>query len=215
MTLKKIGVGGFASNTGKTTLVCELLRAFPGWEAIKVTRGHYRSCGKDAHACCVSHLLSDEPLVLSERARTDAAGKDTGRYWEAGASDVHWVVATDRQVERGIKEALGRVASRGVMKALFPQFVVASRDGRQRAPENEPRPGSRCEGRRALPSLPREATESPHSGGGGLLGRQVRAPTAALHERYLAGLIEAILERTRKRRRGEGVAAEIALSRRF
>jgi molybdopterin-guanine dinucleotide biosynthesis protein len=125
MTLKKVGVGGFASNTGKTTLVCELLRALPGWEAIKVTRGHYRSCGKDAHACCVSHLLGDEPLVLSERARTDARGKDTGRYWEAGASDVHWVVATDRQVERGIKEALGRVAAAGVIIEgnSFSQFV--------------------------------------------------------------------------------------------
>ena len=125
MTLKKVGVGGFASNTGKTSLVCELLRALPGWEAIKVTRGHYRSCGKDAHACCVSHLLSDEPLVLSERAKTFAAGKDTGRYWEAGASDVHWVVATDRQVERGIREALGRVASRGVIVEgnSFSQFV--------------------------------------------------------------------------------------------
>lgn len=125
MTLKKIGVGGFASNTGKTALVCELLRAFKGWEAVKVTRGHYRSCGKDAHACCVSHLLSDEPLVLSERARTDAAGKDTGRYWAAGASDVHWVVATDRQVERGIREALGRVASAGVVVEgnSFSQFV--------------------------------------------------------------------------------------------
>jgi hypothetical protein len=105
--------------------VCELLRAFPGWEAVKVTRGHYRSCGKDPHACCVSHLLGDEPLVLSERARTDAAGKDTGRYWEAGASGVHWVVATDRQVERGIKEALGRVASAGVIVEgnSFSQFV--------------------------------------------------------------------------------------------
>ena len=109
-----VGVGGFTSNSGKTTVMCELLRAFPGWEAIKVTRGHYRSCGKDPHACCVSHLLSDEPLVLSERARTDAKGKDTGRYWEAGASDVHWVVATDRQVERGIKSALARVAAPGV-----------------------------------------------------------------------------------------------------
>lgn len=125
MTLKKVGVGGFASNTGKTTLVCDLLRAFPGWEAVKVTRGHYRSCGKDAHACCVSHLLSDEPLVLSERARTDAAGKDTGRYWEAGAAGVHWVVATDRQVERGVREALGRVASAGVIFEgnSFSQFV--------------------------------------------------------------------------------------------
>jgi hypothetical protein len=53
-----IAVGGFTSEVGKTTLVCDLLRAFPGWEAIKTTRGHYPSCGKDPNACCVSHLLN-------------------------------------------------------------------------------------------------------------------------------------------------------------
>ena len=109
-----IGIGGFASNIGKTTLVCELLQAFPGWEAIKTTRGHYRSCGKDPQACCVSHLLSDHPIVRSGREETYAPGKDTGRYWDAGAANVHWVVATEEQVEKGIEEALSRVGSNGV-----------------------------------------------------------------------------------------------------
>lgn len=115
MTLTKISVGGFASNVGKTTLVCDLLAAFGGWEAIKVTRGHYRSCGKDPHACCVSHLLSDEPRLLSGRAETDAPGKDTGRFWEAGAANVHWLVATDAQIERGVLGVLRRVESHGVI----------------------------------------------------------------------------------------------------
>lgn len=109
-----IAVSGFSSNAGKTTLMCELLRAFPGWEAIKMTRGHYRSCGKDPHACCVSHLLKDEPVIRSGRAATYAQGKDTGRYWEAGASNVHWAIVTDGQVEQGIKEALARVSAVGV-----------------------------------------------------------------------------------------------------
>jgi molybdopterin-guanine dinucleotide biosynthesis protein len=120
-----IGVGGFTSNVGKTTLMCELLRAFPGWEAIKTTRGHYRSCGKDPHACCVSHLLSEEPLVRSGREATYDAGKDTARYWDAGASNVHWLIATDNQIEKGINEALARVRSRGVFVEgnSFSQFV--------------------------------------------------------------------------------------------
>ena len=109
-----VGVGGFTSDAGKTTVLCELLRAFPGWEAIKVSRGHYRSCGKDPQACCISPMLGDEPTVRTGRAETYAAGKDTGRYWDAGASNVHWVVATDKQVERGIKSALARVAAPGV-----------------------------------------------------------------------------------------------------
>lgn len=109
-----VGIGGYASEVGKTTLVCELLQAFPGWEAIKTTRGHYRSCGKDPHACCVSHLLGEEPLIRSGRKETYEAGKDTGRYWDAGASNVHWVIATDSQVEKGIQQALARVTSVGV-----------------------------------------------------------------------------------------------------
>ena len=110
-----IGVGGFTSDVGKTTLVCELLKAFPGWEAIKTTRGHYRSCGKDPAACCVSHLLSDHPLVRSGRDQTYEYGKDTARYWDAGATNVHWLICTDNQVEQGINEALARVKSPGVI----------------------------------------------------------------------------------------------------
>lgn len=135
-----IGVGGFTSDVGKTTLMCELLRAFPGWEAIKTTRGHYRSCGKDPHACCVSHLLGDQPLVRSGREETYEAGKDTARYWDAGASNVHWLIATDSQVEKGIQEALARVKSPGVFVegnsfAEFVQtdyFVMVRRSGNEK-----------------------------------------------------------------------------------
>jgi molybdopterin-guanine dinucleotide biosynthesis protein len=121
-----VGVGGFTSNVGKTTLICELLRSFPGWEAIKTTRGHYRSCGKDPHACCVSHLLGEEPLIRSGRADTYELGKDTGRYWDAGASNVHWLIATDQQIDQGIHKALERVRSHGVFVEgnSFTQFVA-------------------------------------------------------------------------------------------
>ncbi|HEX8632635.1 MAG TPA: hypothetical protein VF703_00635 [Pyrinomonadaceae bacterium] len=126
MNFTTVGVGGFSSNAGKTTLMCELLGALPfSWEAVKITRGHYRSCGKDPHACCVSHLLAEEPVIRSGRAETYAAGKDTGRYWDAGASNVHWVVVTDKQVERGIRAALERVRSGGVLieGTSFVQFM--------------------------------------------------------------------------------------------
>ena len=122
-----VAVGGFSSEVGKTTLLCDLLRAFPGWEAIKMTRGHYRSCGKDPHACCVSHLLGDEPVIRSGRAQTYTPDKDTGRYWDAGASNVHWVIVTDGQVERGIRLALERVEAPGVLIEgnSFLKFVRA------------------------------------------------------------------------------------------
>jgi molybdopterin-guanine dinucleotide biosynthesis protein len=115
MTCTRVAVAGVSSEVGKTTLLCELLRRLHGWEAIKMTRGHYRSCGKDPHACCVSHLLGDEPLVRSGFRQTYTSDKDTGRYWDAGAGNVHWVIVNDEQVERGFSLALERVKSSGVL----------------------------------------------------------------------------------------------------
>jgi molybdopterin-guanine dinucleotide biosynthesis protein len=110
-----VAVSGLSSNTGKTTLVCEMIRRLPGWEAIKITRGHYRSCGKDPSGCCVSDLLRDEPLIRSGREANYEAGKDTGRFWDAGAANVHWVIVGEDQVEDGITQALAKVKSPGVI----------------------------------------------------------------------------------------------------
>lgn len=129
-----IVIAGTASNTGKTTLLCDLLRALTRdekWEAVKLTRGHYRSCGKDPQACCVSDLLGAQPTVRSGRAATYVFGKDTGHYWDAGATNVHWVIATDNQVEQGINEALARVETGRVLiegtsllKFIKPSWAV-------------------------------------------------------------------------------------------
>jgi hypothetical protein len=122
-----VAVSGLSSNTGKTTLVCELLRRLPGWEAIKLTRGHYRSCGKDPQGCCVSDLLRDEPVIRSGRESNYEVGKDTGRFWDAGAANVHWVIVGEDQVEDGIKQALSRVQSKGVVMEgnSFLDYVAA------------------------------------------------------------------------------------------
>src|SRR5438105_4169069 len=122
-----VAVSGFSSNVGKTTLMCELLHRLPGWEAIKLTRGHYRSCGRDPAGCCVSDLLRDEPVIRSGREANYQVGKDTGRFWDAGASNVHWVIVKDDQVEIVIKEALARVTAEGVIVEgnSFLEYVTA------------------------------------------------------------------------------------------
>src|SRR5437870_2329379 len=122
-----VAISGLSSNTGKTTLACDLIKHLPGWEAIKITRGHYRSCGKDPRGCCVSDLLRDEPLIRSGRETNYEFGKDTGRFWDAGAADVHWVIAGEEQVEAGIKEALSRVKAAGVIVEgnSFLDFIEA------------------------------------------------------------------------------------------
>jgi len=122
-----VAVSGFSSNVGKTTLVCDLLRELSGWEAIKLTRGHYRSCGRDPAGCCVSDLLRSEPVIRSGRESNYEIGKDTGRFWDAGAANVHWVIVNDDQVEQGITEALSRVRAAGVIVEgnSFLEYVTA------------------------------------------------------------------------------------------
>jgi molybdopterin-guanine dinucleotide biosynthesis protein len=109
-----ISVSGFSSEVGKTTLMCELLKRFKGWEAIKISRGHYRSCGKDPQACCISPLLGEHPHIFSGATQTCVPRKDTGRYWEAGASNVHWLICTTEQLEEGTRLALNQVQTTGV-----------------------------------------------------------------------------------------------------
>lgn len=81
--------------------------------------------------CCVSDLLDAVAVVQTGRELTYAPGKDTGRYWDAGATNVHWLVATDEQVEAGIDEAIRRVKAPGVFvegnsfaKFLQPDYFV-------------------------------------------------------------------------------------------
>ncbi|MFN2514132.1 MAG: hypothetical protein ABR568_22300, partial [Pyrinomonadaceae bacterium] len=53
-------------------------------------------------------------MIRSGREQNYAAGKDTGRYWEAGATNVHWVIVSDEQVKEGIAQAIERVEAPGV-----------------------------------------------------------------------------------------------------
>jgi hypothetical protein len=115
--LRLATISGTSSEVGKTTLLCQLLERLPGWAAVKVTRGHYRSCGRDPETCCVSHLLGPEPRVFGDRPTTDAPGKDTGRYWAAGAADVRWVVGAHGQEVEGLERALAELAA-------FPGVLV-------------------------------------------------------------------------------------------
>ena len=64
-------------------------------------------------------------MIKSGRELIYTSGKDTGRYWDAGAANVHWVIATDSQVAGGIEQALGRVKASGVFIEgnSFTEFV--------------------------------------------------------------------------------------------
>jgi len=71
--------------------------------------------------------LRDEPLIRSGREANYEEGKDTGRFWDAGAANVHWVIVGEDQVEEGIKRALSQVKSAGVIVEgnSFLEYIAA------------------------------------------------------------------------------------------
>lgn len=138
--MRLVTISGTSSEVGKTTLVCALLERLPGWGAVKVTRGHYRSCGRDPETCCVSHLLGPAPRVFDDRVTTDMSGKDTGRYHAAGAAAVRWVVAARGQELEGTRRALAGlghlpgvlVEGNRVVLGLSPDVAILVASPRQR-----------------------------------------------------------------------------------
>jgi hypothetical protein len=86
--------------------------------------------GKDPSGCCVSDLLRDEPLIRSGRDANYEFGKDTGRFWDAGAANVHWVIVGEEQVETGINEALARVQSAAVIVEGNSFWITLNRTSR-------------------------------------------------------------------------------------
>ena len=64
-------------------------------------------------------------MIRSGRELTYAPGKDTGRYWDAGATNVHWLIATDAQIASGIEQAIARVQASGVFVEgnSFTEFI--------------------------------------------------------------------------------------------
>jgi uridine kinase len=78
MVSTKVAIAGISSEVGKTTLLCQLLQEFRGWEAIKITRGHYRSCGKDPHNL-PAYTTSDFPRLVAHVNTIHSARTREGR----------------------------------------------------------------------------------------------------------------------------------------
>lgn len=96
--MRRILVGGAWSASGKTSVVELLLRALPGWAAIKVTPSRPEEVCPIG-ACCGSCAPPEGPYeVILDPAILHQSGKDTDRYRAAGARSVAWM--------RGLPEAL-------------------------------------------------------------------------------------------------------------
>lgn len=87
-----IGIGGSRSNIGKTTVATAILNRLKGWGAIKYTK-----------TAIYSSIIDDVRTLLVK-------GKDTGRFFESGASVVLWVQSPRSGLSELMPVALDRVS---------------------------------------------------------------------------------------------------------
>ena len=100
-------VGGEGSGVGKTRLVEEILRNFPGWGAIKITRIKEDGCPRDIPSNCnLCPTFKDNWEVETREEIILTPGKDTCRMRQAGAKRVVWLKAKNGFLKEGLAESL-------------------------------------------------------------------------------------------------------------
>jgi len=110
-----IVVGGHTRSIGKTQLVCDVIRAFPGaeWIAGKVTQYGHGVCAQNGENCDCAP--TEHVCALDWETRSDT-GTDSARFLEAGAKRSFWLRTKQGYLAEGLpllREALEEVASDG------------------------------------------------------------------------------------------------------
>jgi hypothetical protein len=86
--MKIICVGGTSSNSGKTSVVCMLLKMLPGWAVIKVTQCCTEEACPRGHDCSACRAPEARYEIVTDFNILNIEGKDTARYISQGADRV-------------------------------------------------------------------------------------------------------------------------------
>lgn len=80
-----LAIGSHSRKIGKTSILCAIIRGMPElrWSAVKISSNRTGASGGFE---CFEETASSRD-------------RDTGRYLDAGASDAHWLRATDERME--------------------------------------------------------------------------------------------------------------------
>jgi hypothetical protein len=117
VSLKKpllVGVAGAHSGTGKTYLICRLLKELPHWGAIKYSPSNLYSS------------ITDDSAVLLEE------GKDTARYLNSGAEKVLWIQSAPQDLPDAVSTALEMssflqgifIEGNGAVEVITPDLLI-------------------------------------------------------------------------------------------
>jgi molybdopterin-guanine dinucleotide biosynthesis protein len=121
-----VSVCGAASNAGKTWLCEQILRGLCAdgrrTLALKVTRTHLGDCPRGVTGCGTCDSLEGAFEIVRDPARLDVRGKDTGRYCEAGADRVLWLLVHPLAVRAALLAVLAEVPGGSVLVAEGNSF---------------------------------------------------------------------------------------------
>ena len=136
--MRTLVVGGHSRNVGKTSLVVDLIRAFPhaAWTAVKITQYGHGVCSMHGERC---GCAPDEHAVALDEERDRSNHTDTSRFLVGGASRAFWLRTKQGRMAEAmplLREALagaGNVVleSNTVLHFLKPELYLVVLDPQQ------------------------------------------------------------------------------------
>lgn len=131
-------VGGHTRSVGKTSLVVDLIRAFPeaGWTAVKITQYGHGVCSVNGENC---GCAPGEHTVALDEERDRSERTDTSRFLVAGAARSLWLRAKQGRLAEALPllgpELTGAgnviLESNTVLQFLRPVLYLVVLDPRQ------------------------------------------------------------------------------------
>lgn len=131
-------VGGHTRSIGKTSLVVDLLRAFPeaGWTAVKITQFGHGMCSLHGEPCACTPAGGGAAL---EEELDRSGGTDSSRFLVAGARRAFWLRTRQGELAEGLpllREALQGaeniiLESNAVLHFLRPSLYLVVLDPRE------------------------------------------------------------------------------------
>jgi hypothetical protein len=129
-------VGGHTRNIGKTSVVCNVLRALPDWNwtAIKITQYGHGVCSRDGEPCECSDPV--HPIAVSEETGLSPT-TDSGRFLASGAHRAFWVRTPAGELNEAIPRIRRLIAgaehtiieSNSILRFLKPDLCAMVLDG--------------------------------------------------------------------------------------
>lgn len=137
--MRLLVVGGHTREIGKTSLVVDLIRAFPeaAWTAVKITQYGHGICSRNGESCGCE---PDEHTIALDEERDPAGPSDTSRFLAAGATHSLWLRTKQGRLAEGmplLRDAFERAAgpvgnviveSNTLLQFLRPQLYLVVLD---------------------------------------------------------------------------------------